>query len=233
MEGTDVATTEFVNAARMMTGLSAPFERRALAWLAARVPARIGSDHLTSLGAVAMFAAGCCYWLAGTHRLALLGVVVCLAVNWLGDSLDGTVARVRHRERPRYGFYVDHVLDMFGACFLLAGLALSGLMTPLVALGLLVAFLMLCLEVFLATYCTATFRLGFARIGPTELRIVLAIGTLVLLVRPEVHAFGRTFLLFDLGGSIAAVGIVLVLVISTVRHTIDLYRAEPLSRSGH
>ncbi len=217
---------EFVQAARVMNGVSAGLERRILVWLAARIPPSIGPDHLTALGFAGMLGVGICYGLARWHPVALLGVVLCLAVNWFGDSLDGTVARVRHRERPRYGFYVDHTLDMFGSLFLLGGLALSGFMTPLVALGLLVAYLMLTTEVYLATYCLASFRLSFFNIGPTELRIVLAIGTIVLFIDPTASVFGGRYLLFDVGAVVAMCGIAIALVTAAVRHTIDLYRAE-------
>jgi len=225
-----MATTSFVHATRIMTGISAPLEKRLLVWLAHRLPAWLGADHLTGLGFIGMVGAGACYWLAGTYREALVGVVVCLAVNWFGDSLDGTIARVRHQERPRYGFYVDHVLDMFGTSCLLGGLALSGYMSPLVALGLLASYLMLTTEVYLATYSLATFRLAFWKLGPTELRIVLAVGTLVLLAKPWVEVFGHHHRLFDIGAVVAAAGILFTLLVATVRHTIDLYRAEPLRR---
>ncbi len=218
----------FVQADRVMKGVSAPAERRLLIWLAGRMPARVGADHLTALGFAAMVAAGASYWLAAYDRRALAGVVVCLGVNWFGDSLDGTVARVRRQERPRYGFYVDHTLDMFGSFCLLGGLALSGFMTPLVALGLLVAYLMLTTEVYLATYCLASFRLSFFAIGPTELRIILAIGTLVLFVRPDVDVFGVRYRLFDVGGVVAIAGIAVALLTAAVAHTIQLFRAEPL-----
>ena len=222
---------EFVHAARVMNGLSVPFERRVLLWLAQRMPAAIGPDHLTALGFAAMIGAGACYSLAGSHRLALIGVVICLAVNWFGDSLDGTLARVRRQERPRYGFYVDHTLDMFGSLFLLGGLALSGFMSPLIALGLLVSYLMLTTEVYLATYCLASFRLSFFRIGPTELRILLAAGTLVLFVRPTVSVFDGRFLLFDVGAVVGMGGMAVALVTAAIGHTIELYRAERVHRS--
>jgi archaetidylinositol phosphate synthase len=221
---------QFVHAARLMNGVSAGLERRILAWLAARMPGWVGPDHLTALGFAAMVGAGACYSLARSQRFALLGVIACLAVNWFGDSLDGTLARARHQERPRYGFYVDHLLDMFGSFFLLGGLALSGFMSPLVALGLLVAYLMLTTEVYLATYCLASFRLSFFKIGPTELRIVLAIGTLVLFVDPHVSAVGGRYLLFDAGAVVAMCGIGVALLTAAVRHTIALYRAEPVRR---
>ena len=87
--------------------------------------------------------AGAFYALAKFDRLALIGVIACLALNWLGDSLDGTLARVREQQRPRYGFYVDHMVDTFGALALMAGLAASGYMRPAIAIGLLIGFLRL------------------------------------------------------------------------------------------
>ncbi len=223
-----MADAEFVQAKRVMNGVSASLEKRILVWMAKRMPNAVGSDALTALGFAAMAGAGLCYWMAGTYRGALIGVIVCLAINWFGDSLDGTVARVRGHERPRYGFYVDHTLDMFGTLFLLGGLALSGFMTPLVALGLLITYLMLTNEVYLATYCLASFRLSFLRVGPTELRIILAIGTLALFLDPNVSVLHGRFRLFDAGGLIAMAGIVVALIASTIGHTINLYRAEPL-----
>lgn len=213
---------------RVHTSLLAGIEKRALIWMAERLPARLNSDHLTALAAVAMAGVGLCYW-AGTP-VALLLVVVLLAVNWFGDSLDGTLARVRRQQRPRYGFYVDHVVDSFGAVFLLTGLALSGYMSPFVALGALAAYLLLSVEVYLATHCVSVFRLSYWRLGPTELRILLAIGTLVLLVKPTVSVLGRQLLLFDVGGIVAIVAMTLTAVVSVARNIRILYEAEPLPR---
>ena len=127
------------------------------------------------------------------NRYALLGVIACLALNWLGDSLDGTLARVRQRQRPRYGFYVDHMVDSFGALALMGGLALSGYMHPWIAIGLLIAFLMLSIQSYLATHALGEFRISFWRFGPTELRILLAVGNLALFWKPVVHLFGGLY----------------------------------------
>ena len=139
-------------------------EKRALIWLAERTPESIGPDHLTILGLAAQLGAGLCYALAWRNRYALLGVIACLAVNWLGDSLDGTLARVRQRQRPRYGFYVDHMVDSFGALALMGGLALSGYMYPWIAIGLLIAFLMLSIQSYLATHALGEFCNAEARL---------------------------------------------------------------------
>jgi phosphatidylglycerophosphate synthase len=205
-------------------------EKRALLWLAARTPERINSDHLTALGLVAQIGAGACYALALWNRYALLGVILCLALNWLGDSLDGTLARVRRHLRPRYGFYVDHMVDSFGALALMGGLALSGYMHPRIAIGLLVGFLMLSIQSYLATHTLGGFRISFWRFGPTELRILLAVGNVALFWKPLVHLFGARYRLFDVGGTIGLAGMSLILIVFTLQNTIRLYREERITQ---
>jgi archaetidylinositol phosphate synthase len=219
---------EFHEATRSLTSVLAPLEKRTLIWLAHRMPSWVNSDHLTGLALTAMLFAGFSYWLASVTPAGLLLVVACLAVNWFGDSLDGTLARVRQHQRPRYGFYVDHVVDAFGALFLLGGLGLSGYMSPFVALALLVAYLMLLVETFLATYALRRFTMSYFKIGPTELRILLATGNLVLLVHPMADVFGREYRLFDVGGAVATCGLLVTLVFAAVTNTRALYRAEPI-----
>jgi phosphatidylglycerophosphate synthase len=216
----------FAPARRIQESWVAGVEKKALLWLAARTPAWINSDHLTLLGFAGNLLAGVCYALARWEPMMLLGAAGCLAVNWLGDSLDGTLARARNRQRPRYGFYVDHIIDTFSAFFLMGGLALSGYVHPAVAMGMLVAFLMLSVEVYLASYTLKTFRLSYAKFGPTEIRILLAIGSMALLFRPVTHILGRPYLLFDVGGVIAIAGMAGMLLVSAIRHTVQLYREE-------
>jgi phosphatidylglycerophosphate synthase len=206
-------------------------EKAALVWMAHRLPSWINSDHLTLLGFFSMLLAAASYAAAHQHSVALVIVVIALFGNWLGDSLDGTLARVRNQQRPRYGFYVDHVLDIVGTSFLLGGLALSGYMNPLLALAMLAAYSTVAAEEFLATHVRRVFHLSFFGFGPTELRIILATGTLYLLYRPWVHLGSLgTFRLFDVGGSIAIAGLALKLVVSAVRNTHALYLAEKLPR---
>ena len=214
------------HATRVHKSLLAQVEKRALVWLAARMPARVNSDHLTLLGLVAMFFAGASYSLARWWPASLLLVNLWLAVNWFGDSLDGTLARVRRKERPRYGYYVDHVIDSVGALFMLAGLALSGLMTPIVAASLLVGFYLLSINVYLGAYCLRVFNLSFWKFGPTELRILLAIGNVFALSHQWVHVLGGRYLFFDVAGVIAAAGMFVVFVISVLRTTLKLYQME-------
>src|ERR1035438_6831594 len=189
----------FQPANRSNTSLLAGLEKRALLWIAERLPAGVNSDHLTVLGFVSLIATGALYWSARTNRWVVLLTIVGLALNWFGDSLDGTLARVRNQQRPRYGFYVDHVLDAVGTFFLMSGLALSGFMTPAVAYGFLIAYLLLSIEIYLATYTIGTFHLSYWSFGPTELRILLAVGSVVVLHRPDATIAGKDFLLFDVG----------------------------------
>ena len=218
----------FKDATRILSSVLAPLERRVLLYLAARMPARINSDHLTILALLAMLGAGLSFWLASVNQAGLVFVVVCLALNWFGDSLDGTLARVRQHQRPRYGYYVDHVVDAFGAIFLFGGLALSGYMHPLVAMALLVAYFAMSIEVYLAAQALGEFRLTYFQMGPTELRILLAIGSLWLMVKPLVTVFGHTYRLFDVGGVVAIAGLGLTLLITVIRHTRTLYKLEPV-----
>jgi phosphatidylglycerophosphate synthase len=223
-------TRPFPDMLRVQESWVAAAEKRTLLWLAARTPDCIGPDHLTVLGLCAQICAGIFYSLAAFNQYELLAVIICLALNWLGDSLDGTLARVRSRQRPRYGFYVDHMVDSFGALALMTGLALSGFMHPSIAIGLLIAFLMLSIQSYLATHALGEFRISFWRFGPTELRILLAIGNLAALWKPVVHLFGEKYRLFDIGGAIGLVGMGLMLAVFTLQNTIRLYREERISQ---
>lgn len=222
----------FRDATRVLTSLLSPLEKRVLLFLANRMPARVNSDHLTALALAAMLGAGLSFWAASVQPWCLPLVVVCLAINWFGDSLDGTLARVRKHERPRYGYYVDHVVDMLGMLFLFGGLALSGYMSPLVALGLIVAYFMMSIEVYLAAHTLGQFKITYLMMGPTELRIVLSVGALWLLIRPQVEMLGRSFRLFDVGGVIAIGGLAAILLMTLVAHTKALYLAEPIGGAG-
>ncbi len=225
-ERQSVKSVSFKDALRLQESFTAPLERKVLPWLAAKLPAQINSDHLTFLGFLSMFLAGASYSFARTHRYGLMLATVFLGLNWFGDSLDGTLARLRDRQRPRYGFYVDHMIDTFGGFFLMGGLALSGFIDWRIALGMFIAFLMLSVQVYLATYTVGTFQLSFAKFGPTEIRILLSMGNVALWFHPDARVFGSTFRVFDMGGIIAIAGMFGMLVVSTIYNTAKLYRAE-------
>jgi phosphatidylglycerophosphate synthase len=210
-------------------GVTAAVEKRLLEAMARRLPAAINSDHLSALGLGAMAAAGLAFAALRVSRWAAAAVLFALAANWLGDSLDGTVARVRGCQRPRYGYYVDHVIDLAGTALLFAGLACSGLMSPLVAGGVLVGYLLVSAETYLMTHAAGVFRMSFLGIGPTELRLLLGAGTLKAVGAPFV-TFGDwpPLLLFDVGGLAAIAGLAGAFIVSAVRNTRALYAAEPL-----
>jgi len=219
----------FVPATRLQQSFVAAAEKRTLIWLAERTPLWINSDHLTILGFGAQCLAGVCYALARWNRYMLLLGIVFLALNWLGDSLDGTLARVRNCQRPRYGFYVDHIVDTFAAFFLMGGLALSGYIHPAIAFGLIIAFLMLSIEAYLATYTLGQFQLSHWKLGPTEIRLLLAAGNLAVLRWPTVKVSGMQLRLLDVGSAIGIGGMVLMLITSAIQHTRILYREEKIS----
>lgn len=208
-------------------------EKRLLVWIAGRLPPRVSSDHLSALGLASMAAAGGFCAMLPVTDWAALGVVIALGVNWFGDSLDGTVARVRQQQRPRYGYYVDHVIDLAGTSMLLAGLAFSDLMSPLVALAVLCGYLLVSSETYLAAHAAGLFRISFLGFGPTELRILLAIGVLKAAQAPLIsNSVTGPVRLFDVGGVIAVVGLVAAFLVSGIGNVRALYAAEPLPAAG-
>ena len=224
MSGLATSTT----VGRVNLALTASVERHALQWMAERAPIWVNPDLLTLLGFTAQIGAAICYALSRHHRYALLLVNLCVMLNWLGDSMDGTLARTRRQQRPRYGFYVDHMADVFGSVALMVGLGYSGFLHWPVAVAMLVGFLLLSSESYLATYSLSRFQLSQGIFGPTEIRILLILGNLGLLRNPYSTLFGNRFLLFDLGGTIAAGCMLVVAIAVTLRHTVELYRQEPL-----
>jgi archaetidylinositol phosphate synthase len=208
--------------------LTAAIEKRLLMWMAARIPAAITPDHLTALALAAQVFAGAAYALSSRDGRFLWLVNGFLFMNWFGDSLDGTLARIRNRQRPRYGFYVDHMADAFGALALMAGLGCSGYAHWPIAAGMLVCFYALSIESYLATYTTGRFHLSQGLFGPTEIRILLVAGNILVLTRPYVILAGRHVFSLDIGGAIAIVGMTAMVFSAAVRQTVALYKEESL-----
>ena len=225
-----MSINSFKDAKREQTSVLAPLERVALRVLARSMPAFVNSDHLSLLGLVSMFLAGVGYALSRQNPLILHLVNLFIFLNWFGDSLDGTLARYRDRQRPRYGFYVDHIIDTFGTMFLIFGLALSGYMTERVAAAMLVVFLMLAINSYLAAYSLGIFKISQWKMGPTEMRLILMVGNIFLIYRPYARVFGHRYLLYDVGGVVAIVGMGLILVVSSIQNTHALYELERLPK---
>ena len=217
------ATQTDLKTVRVHGALTANAEKRLLIWIAQRLPRAVNSYHLTAMGFIALVGIGASFCAGGA---ALLLVIPLLIVNWFGDSLDGTLARVRHRERPRYGYYVDHVLDAAGFVMLFGGLALGGYMTPVMALAFLTAYFLVVVEVALATHARGTFRLSAWGVGPTELRVLLVLGTLQLMRSATVAMFGHRWLLFDVGGAVGIAGLLRTFVRAAIANGVALYREE-------
>jgi phosphatidylglycerophosphate synthase len=224
----DDAGSGFANAVRVHTALTAKLEKQLLTWMALRMPGAISPDHLTALGFAAQLLAGTAYALSSRDGRFLWLVNIFLALNWFGDSLDGTLARVRNQQRPRYGFYVDHIADTFGALALMAGLGCSRYVHWEIAAGMLVCFYALSIESYLATYTTGRFHLSHGLFGPTEIRILLALGNMLILNRPYVSIAGRRFLSFDFGGAVSIVGMAAMVFYAAFHQTVLLYKKEAL-----
>jgi archaetidylinositol phosphate synthase len=217
-----------MNHRREHRSVLASAEKRLLVAIATRLPGWLHSDHLTLLGLLSMPAAGLAFSAIGTSSWGAPALAAALIANWFGDSLDGTLARVRDRQRPRYGYYVDHVIDLAGTAALLTGMGASGLMQPSIALAVLAGYLLVSAETYLATHSVGIFRLSCAGVGPTELRMLIAIGGFYVASHPWVTIAGHQMRLLDVSGLIAAAGLVLAFTASAIRNTRALYLAEPL-----
>ena len=167
-------------ATREMTFLLAGPERRLLVAIASRLPRAVVSDHLTALGAVGALFTGIAYASSSIHVYWLWIASLMLAVNWFGDSLDGTLARVRRAERPKYGYYLDHIVDAFSTAAIGIGIGLSPWVELPLALALVVLYLTLSINVYLESHVFGVFQLGYGRVGPTEVRIILILANTLL-----------------------------------------------------
>ena len=204
-------------------------EERVLPWLAERLPGRVVPDHMTALGVLASAAVAVCYVLTNQDPAWLWGASAGLIVQWFGDSLDGTLARHRGIERPRYGFYLDHVVDAFSTVAVGLGLGLSPYMLLSVALALVIGYLVLSINVYLETYVHDEFSFGYGRVGPTEARVLLiGLNTAAVTLGPlpfEVFGVGAT--LFDVAGAGAALAMAGLLGVRIAGNLRRLARLEP------
>jgi phosphatidylglycerophosphate synthase len=217
---------------RELTFLLAEPEKRLLRAVAARLPRWITSDHLTLLGVTGSAAVGLGYALT-TYDIRWLWLAsAALVVNWFGDSMDGTLARVRQVERPRYGYYLDHLVDAFSTAVIGVGIGLSPFVRIEVALLLVVAYLALSINVYLESAVFGVFKLSYGRIGPTEARLILIALNLLLLLSATMGrgALGQVAALSNAVSLLLAVamgGMLLARFITNLNH---LARLEPLQR---
>jgi archaetidylinositol phosphate synthase len=220
---------EAVHAEREPTFLLAKPEKRLLRWIAARLPRWILPDDLTALGVLAAFAICGAYQLSNDSTAWLWVASALLVVHWLGDSLDGTLARVRGIERPRYGYYLDHLVDAIATALIGIGLGLSPYMLLATGLVIVIVYLVLSINTYLETYALGVFTLGVARVGPTEARLALVVvNTLLVLGVPlGFHLAGLGVTVLDLVGLGLAVLALLALFGRAARNLRLLAEREP------
>jgi phosphatidylglycerophosphate synthase len=220
-------------ARREMTFLLAAPERRLLRFLAARIPHPITPNHMTGLGVVAACGTGAAYALSSIDTAWLWAAIGCLVIQWFGDSLDGTLARVRGIERPRYGYYLDHIVDAFATAVIGVGLGLSPYVDMGVALALVIAYLVLSINVYLESSVLGVFKMGYSRIGPTEVRIILIGATALLALFPAGVPWAALSLRTIANSLLVLVvlGMAGMLIGRVARNLTTLARLEPRRRS--
>lgn len=206
---------------RIQTSLINAAEKKALVWLAGKQPAWVNSDHLTFIGFVGALIICAGYILS---NLSINWLWLCsfgYLVNWYGDSLDGTLARVRKQQRPIYGFYLDHTIDGINECFMFIGAGLSAMINhPAIAIMALVLYLLLSMNVCVNAHLKGEFKLTYAKLGPTEFRIIMVIlNCLFIFVRPirefSLTLAGKEFSILDIIGAIIVL-IITVIYLATI-----------------
>ncbi len=217
------------DATRQATFILTRFEQWALPRMAASLPRWVMPDHLTGLGVLGATLIAVSYfstrWTPAWLWVANLG----LLIHWLGDSLDGTLARVRKHERPRYGFYLDHLTDAYSTTAIGLGLGFLPYMLLSVSLAIVIAYLILSINVYLETHVFRVFRYGYGFMGPTEVRLLLlGLNLVALFVGPMGFRWmGIGYTVFDPFGVAAALGMIALLVTRAWRNLSELGRLEP------
>ena len=218
-----------VHASREPNFLLARHEKRVLTAIARRLPRWVLPDDLTALGVAAAIGIGIAYHATNADRAWLWVASALLVVHWLGDSLDGTLARVRGIERPRYGYYLDHLVDAISTACIGIGLGMSPFMLLSTGALIVVAYLMLSINVYLESYALGRFAIGYGRFGPTEVRVLL-IGLNVALALGaglDFHVAGIGMTAFDVVGLAVAVVMTALLVGRALTNLRRLGREEP------
>ena len=214
--------TNKADAVRIQTSILNALEKKVLVWLAVRQPKWMTSDILTYIGTFGAVTIAVGYILSSRNINFLWLSSIGFAINWYGDSLDGTLARVRKTQRPIYGYYIDHTIDAINEVMIFLGAGLSGLMHLDIALMALVMYLLITINVSINAHLKKEFKLTYAKLGPTEFRILAVIlNTLLILIRP-LRDFSHSFILcgHDIRlGALDYMGIVVILILAVIHLT--------------
>ena len=227
------------DAVRIQTSVLNALEKKVLVWLAERQPKWMTSDILTYIGTFGAVVIASGYilsaWNINFLWLSSLGYII----NWYGDSLDGTLARVRKTQRPIYGYYLDHTIDAINEVMIFVGVGLSGLMHLEIALLALVMYLLMTINVSINAHLKKEFKLTYASMGPTEFRIIMIItNTLFAMIRP-LREFSHCFMLCDhmfMLGALDYIGILIIIILAFMHLTTvcndirDYAKIDPMPR---
>lgn len=211
---------------RIQTSFLSEPERKALYWMAPRLPEWISPDMLTYFGFIGMVMVGAGYYFFEQAWWMMLVANLGLFINWLGDSLDGTLARVRNRQRPKYGYYLDHLIDAFGMIALCFGLAYSGLVSHPFVWIVLSLFFATSINTYLATQTVGVFKISYLRLSTTEARVILSFMNLALIFRQRCTLFGFTFFWLDIACTLIALFLLVAIIRSAVKNLTLLNRQE-------
>lgn len=219
------------NAERIQTSILNKLEKKTLVWLAERQPGWVTSDHLTYLGVAAAVLYAMFCWLANFNLNYFWASSFCLILNWYGDSLDGTLARVRQTQRPKYGFFIDHSLDALTTCLFCIGLGLSPLMRMDIALFIMGGYLCMSIYTYISTIILGQFRLTYASLGPTEMRLILIAVCILYIYNPwpevNVNIFSQEWSVYDCTGALVAAALFLIYIVSLIKDLRFLAKIDP------
>jgi phosphatidylglycerophosphate synthase len=218
------------NHKRVHDMLLGPLERPALQWLAARQPAWVSPDTLTGIGVVGSLIIFFSYWLTNRDPIFLWLASVGFVVNWYGDSLDGTLARFRKIERPKYGFFVDHTVDSFSMAVVFIGLGLSAYVRLDIAALACIGYMLMSIFIYVSAFVSGEFKISYAKIGPTEMRVIAIIANIAIFTfgNPEVNIGNLSLTVFDTIIAFIAIALFLAFIIVTTTEAlawrkVDLY----------
>ena len=217
---------------RIQTSILNSAEKKLLVWLAERQPAWVTSDFLTYVGVVGAFLFALFCWLANDNLTYLWIAPLGLVINWYGDSLDGTLARVRKLQRPVYGFFIDHSLDALTTCMICAGVGLSPMMHLSIGLVILAGYLCMSIYTYLSTIVMSEFRLTYGKLGPTEVRILIILVCVLYILAPWKEPIfsvaGTPWTVFDVIGAVVAAILFLIYISSMVTDLRRLAIQDPV-----